>query len=129
MDLPLIATVDDLEAKVGPIPDGQEGWAEAALRYASNLVRAVGNRAWDDPDTIPEQLVDVVVGMAERAQGNPSGVTQDTAGPFTVSYGPRAADRIYLTVGDRLIIRSVGASGAFSFDPSAGNPSGFIGGG
>ena len=112
MALPLLASISDLEARVGAIDEVAR--VESLLRYASNLVRAEGNRRWDDDDP-PEELVEVVVGMVERAQDNPDGVTQDTTGPFSVSFGPDAAQRIYLTKSDRAIIRSVPGGGATAF--------------
>jgi hypothetical protein len=116
--LPLIASLEDLELRVGEIAQEQQDNAESLLRYASNLVRAYGNRLWDAD--FPEELVEVVVGMVERARDNPTGATQESAGPFTVSWGPNAAQRVYLTRGDRMIVRSVGAGRAFSVVPQPG---------
>jgi hypothetical protein len=108
-----IATLDQLEERVGTIANPLH--AQSLLRYASSLVRAEGNRNWDDEDTPPE-LAEVVVGMVERAQANPEGLTQSTTGPFSVSFGSNAAQRVYLTVGDKKIIRAAAGGGAFSVD-------------
>lgn len=127
MTLPLLATVPDLEDRVGDIASDDLPNALSLLRYASNLVRAYGNRTWDEEPT-PEQLTDVVVGMVERAVTNKEGATQETAGPFTVSWGAAAAQRVYLTVGDKRIIRSVGGGGAFTVAQGVGQPQGTLGG-
>ncbi|MBW3663569.1 MAG: hypothetical protein KY469_10760 [Actinobacteria bacterium] len=124
-ELPLLATIDDLQRRVGQIDPDSVDRAESLLAYASSLVRADANRRWEtDP---PEELVEVVVGMVERARDNPAGLTQDTVGPFSVSYGPEAAQRVYLTKGDRAIIRSAAGGGAFTV-PQRTGPAGWHGG-
>lgn len=123
-----IAIVDDLERRVGQVDPDDLDNAESLLAYASSLVRAYGNRAWDVPEEVPSELVEVVVGMVERAVTNPQGATQETAGPFTVSFGSAAAQRVYLTKGDRTIIRSAAGNGAFTIPQAEGQPQGVLGG-
>lgn len=116
MGRPALATVDDLELLLGEsIAD--PGQAEARLEQASELVRAYAGQDWlTDDDTelalVPGALPGVVCGIVERATRNPDGVTQEAAGPFSRSFGADAASRIYLTDGDKRIIRH--ASGAQS---------------
>lgn len=108
MSTPPLATLEDLEARLGqPVPADQETRALALLDDASALVRAVARRSWiEDGELadVPTAVVGVVANVAARAFRNPDGVTQDTAGPFTVSYGPLAAERLFLTRGEREIL-------------------------
>jgi hypothetical protein len=126
-----IANLADLELRVGDIDADDQPNALSLLRYASNLVRAYGNRRWDGTvdHPVPEELVEVVVGMVERATRNVDGVTQESAGPFTRSFGPAAAQRTFLTYGDKMIVRSAAGSGAFTVDQTAGQQPGWLGGG
>lgn len=100
MALPTLATVDDLERRLGqPISDRDQ--AEALLEYASALIRGYTGRTYVDDDgdlvdPLPDGVTQVCVEMVFRAITNPSGVTQDTAGPFSVSFGSEAAQRVYL---------------------------------
>lgn len=111
--LPALATIADLdrvldrELTVDEVPR-----AEALIDYASALVRAYAGMTWAPPADVPAEIVTVVVTMVERATRNPDGLVQETAGPFSRSFAPDAAQRIYLSKGDKAIIRSVaGLSG------------------
>lgn len=118
MTLPSLATVGDLQDRLGEsITDTAQ--ADALLDYASALVRAYTGRTYVDDDgnlvdPLPDGVVQVTVEMVFRAVTNPSGVTQDTAGPFTVSFGADAAQRIYLTKADKTILG--GTNQAFTID-------------
>lgn len=108
MALPPLATVDDLSTRLGqPIVD--EPQAEALLVYASTLVRAFAGRNWINPDGeldgVPDEIPPVVVEVVFRAVTNHLGVTQEATGPFSVSFGPDAAQRLYLNASDKAIIR------------------------
>lgn len=102
MALPTLATVDDLERRLGQ-PIGDRDQAEALLERASSKIRSYVGTTWVDPDTglldgVPEHpdVRGICVEMVFRAVTNPAGVTQDTAGPFSVSFGSEAAQRVYL---------------------------------
>lgn len=107
MTLPALATVDDLERRLGQtIPDRDQ--AEALLERASSKIRSYVGLTWVDPDTglldgVPEypDVRGICVEMVVRAVTNPFGVTQDTTGPFSVSYGPDAAQRVFLQRGEK----------------------------
>lgn len=118
MSLPTLADVADLEIRLGATIDDTDQ-AEALLRYASALIRSYAGETWvvadvltDVPDGVPE----VCVEMVYRALLNPAGVSQDTAGPFSTSYGSDATQRIFLTKSDKAIIGRRGR--AFTVDPT-----------
>lgn len=110
MALPLLANLDLFENLVDDIGDGVR--AIELLAGASTKVRAFTGRPWVDPVGDPETfttnnaaiwetLQTVTIAVAERAWRNPTGLTQETTGPYSASYGPQAADGLYLTDGDR----------------------------
>lgn len=101
-----LATIDDLETRLGDRVDNSSQ-AEWMLRHASGLVKAYCRRDWDDGD-IPDGARTVTVEIVFRAVTNPEGATQDSAGSFSVSFGPEAAQRMYLTRADREILDSIG---------------------
>lgn len=118
MARPAFATVDDLnEALESDITD--EDAANSLLARASEIVRAVAHKTWiDEAGTglaadFPEQITGVVVSMVERASRNPTGTTQEQAGPFSRSFGPDASQRLFLTKWEKLVIaEAVGSTGA-----------------
>jgi hypothetical protein len=120
MALPNLASREALEQRLGATLDPTEAaQADSLLGYASALVRAYTRATWmvdgllvDAPDGVSQ----VVVEMVYRAVSNPQGVTQDTTGPFSVSFGPQAAQRIYLSAGDKTILGSIGRGQSFSVD-------------
>jgi len=109
MALPPLATVDDLAAWVGTIPQAGEARAEAILAAASLLVRSETRRVWltedddvdDDDPPIDNDDVDVartvVVQVAQRVWRNPGGLVSETAGPFTDRWADWAAEGLRLT--------------------------------
>ena len=117
MTLPPLATVEELEQRLGrDIPHG-EATAQASwlLGYSSALVRAYCRADWIDPDTgllgpLPSGVAEVAVEIVYRAVTNPEGVTQDSAGSFSVSFGSEAAQRMFLTAGDKAILGGTGRS-------------------
>lgn len=118
MTLPSLATISQLANRLGETITN-ESQAQALLDYASALVRAeTGLDYLDDDgalvDPLPSGVAEVTVEMVFRAVTNPAGVTQDTAGPFTVSFGSDAAQRIYLTKADRKILRGAGGLSTIS---------------
>lgn len=108
MARPALATVEDLERLLGEaVSDAAQ--ADARLEQASELVRAYARVDWLNDDEseiedVPGQIPGVVAAIVERASRNPSGATQETAGPFSRSFGAEAAARMYLTAGEKLII-------------------------
>lgn len=113
MTLPALAGLTELRNRLGvDIDDPIQ--ALALLDYASSLVRAYTRRSFVDDDgnlDAPDGPRQVTVEAVARAVTNPAGVTQDTAGPFTVSYGSDAAQRVYLTRADKAILGPVGRGG------------------
>jgi hypothetical protein len=116
--LPTLATVDQLETRLAqPVPD--EDQALALLNYASARIRGwTGKTSLTDVgdlvDPLPDGVSQVGVEMVFRAVTNPTGATQDTTGPFSVSFGPDAAQRIYLSKSDKTILRSRPGLGTIS---------------
>lgn len=111
MTLPALATIAALEARLGghQLDQGEAIQAESLIAYASAVIRGYTGRTYVDDDgelidPLPDGISEVAVEMVFRAITNPAGVTQDTAGPFTVSFGTDAAQRIYLTGSDRTIL-------------------------
>lgn len=110
MALPSLATIGDVEIiGAGGVSDPAQ--TEALLRLASARVRAYTGCTWVDEsgslDGVPDGVAEVVASMVVRALQNPRGVTQETAGPFNVSYGTDAASRVYLTATDRALLDAV----------------------
>lgn len=102
MALPSLATVEDLAVWVDEplLPDDPR--ALAVLRMASARVRSYTGRTWVDADSgeltdIPEEVWSVVVQVAARGWLNPTGIVQDTTGPFTVRYPEEHGQGIFLT--------------------------------
>lgn len=106
---PTLATLGDLEVRLGEALE-YPFQAEARLADASAIVRAYAGRTWLDDDNqlenVPADIPGVVASMVERATRNPSGTTQETAGPFSRSFGSDAATRLYLTKMEKLVVRA-----------------------
>lgn len=115
---PPLATVDELEAALGTSVD--QAQAISLLGRASAIVRAFTGSTWLDEDgnldDVPDDVPGVVVGMVERATRNETGEVggSETIGPFTWShsFGQEAAQKLYLTAMDKLVLRAaVGSTG------------------
>lgn len=108
MALPTLATVDDVQTFVPTVMlDATQ--TDALLRLASAQARAYTGCRWANEDgtaleDVPDGVPEVVASIVARAILNPRGVTQETAGPYTVSYGSDAAARIYLAGTDKAIL-------------------------
>lgn len=121
--LPSLADIDDLQTRLRADVDDTLG-AQWMLDYASALVRAECHETWVDEDgeldEVPDAARLVTVEIVYRALTNPAGATTESeqAGPFqhAVSYGPSAADRMYLTKADRTLLGPLGRGRAFSID-------------
>jgi hypothetical protein len=113
VSLPLLCDITQVESRLGqPIADLVQ--AESLIGYASSLIRRHTGRTYTtetgELDDLPDGVAEVCVEVVVRAVMNPSGATQDTAGPFTVSFGPEAAQRLYLSKADRIILGAGGLS-------------------
>jgi hypothetical protein len=110
--LPALATVADLEARLGLDPDTLTGAdkarAEAALNDASALVRYEARVDWVAEDglttTAPDVVVRVVLGAALRDYRNPEGDISQTVGPFSRTIKASEVG-VYLTDAEREIVR------------------------
>lgn len=105
MALSPLVGVTDLAEWVGqdiPVSDAR---AAAVLSRASALVRSEAGQAWDDPDTVPDDVKTIVVQAAARVWLNPSAAIQRTAGAFSERLSERAADGLYLTEAEQGILR------------------------
>lgn len=114
MARPALASVDDLERLLGE-SISKPDQADARLEQASELVRAYAGVDWlDDEESetvdVPGAIPGVVCAIVERATRNPDGAVQETAGPYSRSFGADAASRIYLTDADKRIIRHAARS-------------------
>lgn len=116
MARPALAELADLEALVGTI--GDPSAAEARLAQASEIVRAYAGQTWLTEDesalaeNVPGAIAGVVAAMVERATLNPSGATQEAAGPYSRSFGADAAHRLYMTASERSIVRAAAGRSA-----------------
>ena len=54
----------------------------------NGIVEVVYDHGFDDP---PGSIVQLVLDIVQRRMANPVGATQETAGPFSQSFGPAAA--------------------------------------
>lgn len=119
--LPPLAAVEDLESWLGvaTLSGTNATRAEAYLAAASAKVRAYTRRTWlseDDEldESTPTITADdlelvaagVVVPAAARMYSNPTGLLQETTGPFSARYADSAALGVYLTDDEKAILRS-----------------------
>jgi len=129
MARPSPATTDDLAVALGVDAVDNEDQAQFLLDRAWAIVRAYAGHpaTWLDDDGNPTDQIDpdippVIVGMVDRATRNPTGTTQETAGPFSRSFGSDAAQRLYLTKMDKLVIRGgLGLSGLGTISTTRGD--------
>jgi len=109
--LPALATLNDLEARLGLEPGELFGAervrAQAALDDASALVREETRRDWvgvAGEITAPPSLIRITLGAAQRTYRNPDGEISQTTGPFSRTI--KAADvGVYLTPAEVEICR------------------------
>lgn len=94
MALPPLATVADMEARIGRAIEGDENVARAnaLLADASALVRFEANRTWVDAETgelvgVPDYVVTLTVNAALRGWYNPAGIESAQLGAVSVRYG------------------------------------------
>lgn len=101
--------------------------AELLLAQASAIVRSYTGRTFTDADgdlidPLPDGVSGVVIEMVTRVAQNPEGATQDTAGPYSVSFGPNAAERLYLSSGDRIVLDPLKRTGGLRTIPTTRGP-------
>ncbi len=116
--LPPLASVPDLEARLGLDPDSLAGpdlgRAWAALQDASALVRMEARTTWVDDDgaliAVPDAIARVVLGAALRNWSNPDAAIQETAGPFSRRLNENDTG-VYLTKAELDIVRRFRPSG------------------
>lgn len=81
---------------------------ESWLRSASALVRRRARRTWANDEgeleDVPEDVIGIVLQVVERKWRNPTGVVQDTSGPFTVRWSERTPDGLYLTDDEKEVL-------------------------
>lgn len=110
--LPALASVEELEARLGLDPDtladANLGRARAALTDASALVRMEARRTWVGENgaltVVPDAIVRVVLGAAQRNYTNPDAVIQESAGPFARRLS-ESDTGVYLTQAEVDIVR------------------------
>jgi hypothetical protein len=110
MPRPALATSADVAARLGHDVD-DEDQVQAWLEDASALARAYAGRTWLNADETelenePADVVGVVAGMVVRLISNPDGVTQESLGQFSQSFGSDASQRLFLTAADKLILKA-----------------------
>lgn len=96
-------TVDDLAAWTGQAIESGNARAAAVLSAASALARGYAGLAWDD-DSVPEEVHAVVVQVAARVWMNPTGAVSWTKGPFSERYSDEAANGLFLTDSESVIL-------------------------
>jgi hypothetical protein len=128
MSLPF-ATQSDLEGSLGrALTSAEVPKATAALRYASNLVRAQ-YPAVNLLHTVPDAVVDAVTSLAERRfLGRRDGVALQTVGNVTTQYGTPlqiagAANASSFTPDERLLLNAtLGLSGNMTVSLAGPDP-------
>lgn len=116
--LPALASVSELEARLGLDPETMTGpdlgRARAALFDASALVRMEARTTWTDDagvlTSVPDAIVRVVLGAAQRNYTNPDAAIQETAGPFARRLNENDTG-VYLTKAELDICRRFRPSG------------------
>lgn len=108
MALPPLATVQDLSDWLDQPIDPANSRAVAVLSAASSLVRSYTQQDWVDEAgalvEVPDDVVTVVLQVAERKWRNPTGAIQETTGPFSVRYSERSGDGLFLTDTERRML-------------------------
>ena len=108
--LAALASIDELAARVGTIPTEDRSRAHACLLDASNLVRGEGSSSWT-PDTVPGQVITIVLAVAARVFRNPDGVQSTSVGGVSESYSPATLGAYLLTSERDTVRRAAGRTG------------------
>lgn len=97
MASPPLATIDDLEARLGrSLASDEVPLATAALADASALVRTYG-LPWADPATAPDVAVSITLAAAERRVRNPEGYRMEMEGSYQYQLPASAPTGVALT--------------------------------
>lgn len=122
MDLPALAELEDMEARLGVSLEAESADGEralAALEDASALVRAEGGKDWLDEhdeltDDLPAIVKQVTLAAALRAYRNPDGASQTSIGDVSVSFSGRGrVGSVYLTQDERRAVKAAAGQPAF----------------
>lgn len=88
-----LASIEQLSDRLGIEldPESSDGIrAQAALDDASNLIRSVAGKTWEDDhgdlDDVPAIVTSVTLAVAYRAFRNPDGTSQSSLGDVSVSF-------------------------------------------
>lgn len=104
-DLPPLAAVSDLAARVGETIANDDTQAAYFLGAASALIRSETGRTWVDDSNelsgVPADVTVICVEAAARLWRNPDGVIQETTGPFTQRLPDKFADGLFLTASEK----------------------------
>lgn len=116
--LPALASIEDLEARIGAVSDPAR--AQAALDDASTTIRAFTRRSWavDDALALPsgadswkaDVLVKVCLSVAQRILDNPEGFTRESVGSWSGERSNSSADA-YLTKSEQRDLATVIGTG------------------
>lgn len=112
-DLPPLASVEDLEVRLGyPLEGAEAGRAESVLVAASELIRDVAGKDWVDDDGellgVPRRVVQICIDVAYRAFVNPEALTQRSIGDSSKSWdrtGREGGEAVYLTQREEHAVR------------------------
>lgn len=114
MAVPPLATVPDLEARLGKSLDGGEkALAEAALTDASALVRHYG-LPWAVPAAAPEVAVGITLAAAERRVRNPEGYRMEMEGSYQYQLPASAPTGVALTDAEIDLLRELSGRGGLA---------------
>lgn len=98
----MYTTVENVQVRYGD-PTCDYGMVEKLIEYASALISGYTGKVWDEGE-VPGPVEVVCTEIVLRTLHNPTGVTQDTVGPFNASYGSEVAQRMFLTRSDKTIL-------------------------
>lgn len=112
MALPPLAKPEDVEAMPGYPAGAADETVEMLIVLASAKVRAFTGCTWTNAagtalEDVPDGVPELVAGMVVRSLRNPSGATQENAGPFGRSHGSQAVNAVYLSAEDRDFLATI----------------------
>lgn len=121
MALPLIATVEQLQARMEQTYTGTElTRAGAVLGAASTLVRWHSGKDWVDASNVsiaPPIAVEITLQAAERAMRNPDGLSMEQVPEYTWRK-ENAGDGVFLTPSEERILKRLGGRSGLWTQPT-----------